>query len=97
MKHVFFLLFSFLSFSQSDVPMTLHTQFNGSFGYKIIGNTHNSFDNWQNPTPPCQMLNQSSATLTKALNQTIVGAYLYWAGVGDGTYDTSIQLNGINY
>ena len=97
-----YLLIIFLScftqlYAQSDVPLTLRAQFNGSYGYSIIGNTHNEFDNYQNPAPPCQMLNQSNATLNLLPNQTIIAAYLYWSGIGDGTFDTNIQLNGINY
>jgi gliding motility-associated-like protein len=84
--------------AQSDVPLTLRAQFNGSFGYTIIGNTMNEFDNWQPaPIPPCQMLTQSSATLNLLPNQTIVAAYLYWGGIGDGTFNDNITLNGLPY
>jgi gliding motility-associated-like protein len=84
-------------FSQSDVPLTLREQFNGAYGYTIIGNTHNEFDNWQEPYPECQMLTQSSATLNLEPNQNIVGAYLYWSGIGDGGLNPTVQLNGINH
>ena len=91
------LIFNFI-YSQSDVPLTLRTQFNGSFGYTIIGNTMNQSDNWfQNPPPPCQMLTQSDAILNLQPNQIIVAAYLYWGGIGDGTFDTIVQLNGTSY
>jgi gliding motility-associated-like protein len=39
------------------------------------------------------MLNSTSATLNLAANLTIEGAYLIWAGVGNGA-NTSITLNG---
>ena len=71
-----FLFFINVVFSQSDVPSTLKNQFNGRFGYTIIGNTHNELNNWQYPTPPCQMLTQSSATLNLSPNQNIVGTFL---------------------
>ncbi|TDP60205.1 T9SS type B sorting domain-containing protein [Flavobacterium dankookense] len=93
---LFLLVFSQV-FAQSDVPMSLRTQFNGPYGYTIIGNTHNEFDNWQTPVPPCQMLTQSSAVLNLQPNQNIVGAYLYWAGIGDGLLNPTIQLNNVNY
>lgn len=98
MRLTLFLLLTFtFCNAQSDVPLTLRAQYNGSYGYTIIGNTHNEFDNWQNPPPLCQMLTQSNATLNLAANQTIVGVYLYWSGIGDGTDNPTVQLNGVNY
>ena len=94
---IFLFLLPFLSYSQSDVPLSLKSQFNGHYGYTVIGNTHNSFDNWQSPNPPCQMLTQSSASLNLAPNQTIVAAYLYWSGIGDGSLNPTINLNSVNY
>ena len=83
------------SFGQTNVPHTLYHQFNGPFDYTIIGNTHNLYDNWTIPTQPCVMQTSSSATLNLAANQTIVGAYLIWAGIGNGQ-GTNITLNGNN-
>ena len=95
---IIFMLQVILCYSQSDVPLTLRAQFNGAYGYTIIGNTHNANDNWfQNPPPPCQMLTQSSATLNLLPNQIIMSAYLYWSGIGNGTQNSTIQLNGTNY
>jgi gliding motility-associated-like protein len=85
----------FLCNSQTNVPHTLYQQFNGPYDYSIIGNTHNLYDNWTLPTQPCVMLTSSSATLNLASNQTIVGAYLVWAGIGNGQ-GTTINLNGNN-
>ena len=81
--------------AQINVPHTLYQQFNGPYDYSIIGNTHNLYDNWTLPTQPCVMLTSSSATLNLASNQTIVGAYLVWAGIGNGQ-GTTINLNGNN-
>lgn len=98
MRFILLLLFTFsFCYSQFETPLSLRTQFNGSYGYTIIGNTHNAFDNWQIPVPPCQMLTQSSATLNLAPNQTIVAAYLYWSGIGNGLDSPNIQLNNVNY
>ncbi|TXD85157.1 T9SS type B sorting domain-containing protein [Subsaximicrobium wynnwilliamsii] len=80
--------------AQNDVPLTLYQQFNGKYGYTIIGNTQNEFDNYQLPPPPCQMITQSSAGLNLNVDQTIEGAYLYWAGIGDGSLPVNLQLNG---
>ncbi|WP_179019097.1 T9SS type B sorting domain-containing protein [Winogradskyella forsetii] len=90
-------VFSNLLLGQADTPLTLRTQFNGKYGYTIVGNTLNEFNNRQNPAPACQMLTQSSATLTLSPDQNIVAAYLYWGGIGDGTANPIVKLNGINY
>lgn len=95
MRYILFILFTFsICNAQYDVPITLLQQFNGQYGYTIIGNTHNEFDNWQAPPPPCQMLTQSSASLNLLPTQNIVAAYLVWSGIGTGN-DVSVQLNGI--
>lgn len=86
--------FSNLIAQPTTVPLELRAQFNGQYDYKIVGNTHNQFDNWQTPTPPCEMLTQSSAELSLEPNQEVVAAYLYWSGIGDGLFDPEIQLNG---
>ena len=98
MKNLIHLLifFSLSVFSQSDVPLTLRTQFNGSYGYTIIGNTLNPFDSQQLPSLPCEMLSVSSAVLNLNVTQTIQAAYLYWSGIGDGTFNPIIQLNSTN-
>ncbi len=90
---VCFCLLSYFGFSQNGVPHTLYQQFNGPYDYTIIGNTHNVGDNWSFPPPPFVMLTNSSATLSLNTNQTIEGAYLIWAGMGDGI-GTTVTLNG---
>jgi gliding motility-associated-like protein len=80
--------------AQNSVPHTLFQQFNGSYDYTIIGNTHNSTDAWGSPQPPIgTMLTSSSASLNLSSNQTVVGAYFIWAGITNGT-GTAIGLNG---
>ncbi|SHE57677.1 gliding motility-associated C-terminal domain-containing protein [Psychroflexus salarius] len=96
----FYLSFSFLIVLNinaqvpTTVPLELRAQFNGQYDYVVIGNTLNEFDNLSSPPPPCQMLSQSSAELSLEPNQSIVAAYLYWSGIGDGLFDPEIQLNG---
>lgn len=96
LKYVLFLLVLLPGFvkAQINVPHTLYQQFNGPFDYTIIGKSHNALDNWQSPVPPCFIQTNSSATLSLATNQTIVGAYLIWAGIGDGI-GSNITLNGV--
>jgi gliding motility-associated-like protein len=90
-----FCLSTFFGNAQVNVPHTMYQQFNGPYDYTIIGNTQNPYDNWTFPPQPCVMLTSSSATLNLAANQTIVGAYLVWAGIGNGQ-GTNINLNGNN-
>lgn len=76
-------------------PLNLYQQFNGQYDYTIIGKTHNTSDSYINPNPPASaLLTASSASLSLQPGQTIVGAYLIWAGVGTGA-GTSLSLNGI--
>ncbi|MFO7702323.1 MAG: hypothetical protein R6V37_04960, partial [Psychroflexus maritimus] len=91
---LFFLSYGINAQVPTDIPLELRAQFNGQFDYKIIGNTLNEFDNWQNPPPPCQMLTESSANLDLDPDQEVVAAYLYWSGIGDGLFDPEVQLNG---
>ena len=96
----FTLLFLFIlnvCIAQSDVPLTLYKQFNGNYGYTIIGNTHNALDNTTTPTAQCSLLSNSSATINLLPNENIVSAHLYWGGIGDGTLNQTIKLNGTNY
>lgn len=96
LTYIVILFLCFIGYAQipTDVPLELHAQFNGRYDYTVIGNTHNEFDNWQSPQPPCQMLTESSATLNLLPSQNIIAAYLYWSGIGDGTFDSNILLNG---
>ncbi len=70
----------------------LFAQFNGRYDYLAIGNTLNSFENNLN-TSFCEILPSSSADLNLDMTQSVVAAYLYWAGSGEA--DTEVQLNGI--
>ena len=90
---IFFCLLPYFCFSQNSVPHTLFQQFNGSYDYTIIGNTHNSSDAWGSPQPLIgTMLTSSSASLNLSSNQSVVGAFLIWAGITNGM-GTGISLN----
>jgi gliding motility-associated-like protein len=65
--------------------------FSGQYDYTAFGNTMNTVENGAGG--PCTILTESSATLSLNPDQTVVAAYLYWAGSGTG--DTEVLLNGV--
>ncbi|RMA58551.1 T9SS type B sorting domain-containing protein [Ulvibacter antarcticus] len=71
----------------------LFQQFNGRYDYLSFGNTLNLVEN-SGGTTSCEILTESSAELALLPGQTLVAAYLYWAGVGDG--DLEVKLNDTN-
>jgi gliding motility-associated-like protein len=74
----------------------LFQQFNGHYDYYAFGNTLNLTENTVpgNP-PPCEILTESSADFQLQPGQSIIAAYLYWAGVGDGDFEVSLNGNQI--
>ena len=82
------LLFTSLSFSQD---ITLYEQLNGRYDYVAIGNTMNLEENGANGN--CVIATDSAATLELSTDDTIIAAYLYWAGSDDGDFD--VLLNNI--
>lgn len=89
-KLLFLTLTSCLFLRAQDVA--LYTQHNGRFDFVFAGNTLNPQENSFMFTP--QILTESSADLNLASEDTVVAAYLYWAGSGTGDFDVS--LNGQN-
>lgn len=88
------ILVSAISYAQpTGFPLELRDQFNGQYDFTVIGNTFNLADNWDPSNPPCQLGTTSSAFLNLQTNQNIIGAYLYWSGIGDGTLEPTINLN----
>ncbi|MHA3789937.1 hypothetical protein ACX0HA_17150, partial [Flavobacterium hauense] len=80
---------------QKGVPFSLYRQFNGKYDYTAIGNTLNLQENAGIlVSDECGVLTQSSAALSLQPGQTIVAAYLYWAGSGLGDFD--VKLNNID-
>jgi gliding motility-associated-like protein len=84
------LLTDFSLFGQN---VGLYNQFNGQYDFTFVGNTMNLGEN--NITDGCEEMTvqTSSADLNLSPNQTIVAAYLYWAGSGSGDYD--VHLNSV--
>ncbi|OUR92248.1 hypothetical protein A9Q87_07140 [Flavobacteriales bacterium 34_180_T64] len=82
------LAFSISSFAQD---IELFQQFNGQYDYTAIGNTLNIVENGSSGL--CSILTSSSATLNLNSNQTVVAAYMYWAGSDTGDFE--VELNNI--
>lgn len=77
------------SFTKAQ-DISLYTQVNGRYDFTFVGNTMNIAEN--NPTNFFVTNTSSSATLNLGPDDTIVRAYLYWAGSGDGDFE--VDLNG---
>ncbi|HET8809395.1 MAG TPA: CARDB domain-containing protein, partial [Flavobacteriaceae bacterium] len=94
MKNYFF-FFSFFCFFWTcfGQQIDLYTQFNGRYDYVAIGNTLNTFENDGDSSTPCEITTGSAATLSMQPGQTIIAAYLYWAGSGSG--DFNVKLNDV--
>ncbi|OIQ38570.1 MAG: hypothetical protein BM563_05930 [Bacteroidetes bacterium MedPE-SWsnd-G1] len=86
----FIFIFCFLNLLNSySQEVTLYKQFGGHIDFTIIGNTMNLDEN--GAFSNCVINTSSSATLNLTDDETIKGAYLYWAGSGPG--DFGVQLN----
>lgn len=81
----------FLPSSVIGQNISLYEQVNGRYDFTFVGNTLNSAEN--NPTFGYVTGNSSAATLNLNTDDTVIRAYLYWAGSGDGDFE--VDLNGI--
>lgn len=81
------LLVGVTKLSAQDV--SLFQQFNGRFDYVAIGNTLNLNEN--GPLSQCEITTSSSATLQLQDSQSVIAAYLYWAGSDTGDFDIAIN------
>src|SRR5690606_41172121 len=89
-----FYLITIASFSKMYAqPIELYNTFFGKYDYTAIGNTMNPVENQLNALNPiaypCNILTSSSANLNLAPGQTVVAAYLYWAGSGTGDFNVT--------
>src|SRR5690606_19884567 len=75
--------------------ITLFQQFNGQYDYLAFGNTLNSGEN-NIDRDFCDVLSESQADLLMPPNTTIVAAYLYWAGSGNGDFEVALNNNPIS-
>ncbi|MGM0635086.1 MAG: hypothetical protein ACQESK_03400, partial [Bacteroidota bacterium] len=96
-KLLFFTLLCINSFYAQNQDFELYSQHNGSYNFKMIGNTMNVGENTFPLT--CEALTASSASLDLEEDQEVVAAYLYWSGSGDienPDYYTA-ELNGTEF
>jgi len=70
--------------------ISIFEQFNGRYDYTAIGNTLNPFEN-NLVGSFCEILPSSNAELNLDPDNTIIAAYLFWAGSGLG--DETVTLN----
>lgn len=85
--YLFLFFFPLLAIGQD---ISLYTQINGRYDFTFVGNTMNTAEN--NPSPGLVTQTSSTANLNLNPGDTVIRAYLYWAGSGDG--DFSVDLNG---
>lgn len=90
-KLLLLVLLSFINQISFGQNVELFTQWNGRYDFTFVGNTMNIAEN--NPSNFLVTNTSSSANLNLNPDDTIVAAYLYWAGSGDGDFD--VLLNGI--
>ena len=88
---IIFILFLCSLAAHSQINIEMYEQFNGRYDFTFVGNTLNTHPNTGDDTP-CEILTSSSASLNLNRTDTILKAYLYWAGSGTGDYN--VKLNG---
>ncbi|WP_051200114.1 T9SS type B sorting domain-containing protein [Flavobacterium subsaxonicum] len=96
MKQKLLLLFIVLInfFTAKGQQIGLYEQFNGRYDFTFFGNTLNQGENGTGM--PCAINTSSSATLSLAPNDTMLAAYLYWAGSGTGEFNITFNGNPIS-
>lgn len=78
------------STSARSQDILLYEQVNGRYDFTFVGNTMNTAEN--NPSPFYVTNTSSSAILNLSASDSVIRAYLYWAGSGDGDFE--VDLNG---
>ena len=84
-----FFIFNLQLFAQE---VTLYQQFGGHIDFTMIGNTLNLEENGLFAN--CAVNTSSSADLILNPDDTIIAAYLYWAGSGTGEFE--VKLNTVD-
>ncbi|NHN27579.1 T9SS type B sorting domain-containing protein [Flavobacterium jejuense] len=92
-KKYFYIYFAIILFPLflNGQDISLYTQINGRYDFTFIGNTMNSAEN--NITAGLVTGTSSTANLNLNSNDTVIKAFLYWSGSGDGDFE--VDLNGI--
>lgn len=75
----------------SQIDIALYEQFNGRYDFTFVGNTLNPAENNLEPVGVCAINTSSTAALNLQPSETVIAAYLYWAGSGTG--DFNVKLN----
>jgi gliding motility-associated-like protein len=86
------LLLWFIPININGQEIELYQQFNGRYDYLAFGNTLNISEN-TGTEGQCDFLTETSALFELQADQSLIAAFLYWAGSGEG--DFSVTLNGI--
>ncbi len=73
--------------------IALYEQHNGRFDYTAIGNTLNLIEN--GAFSECSILQGSEAELNMPASQSVIAAYLYWAGSGAGDFEVTLNETAI--
>jgi gliding motility-associated-like protein len=94
-KYNYFMLWllHFFAFSVWGQEVSLYQQFNGRYDFTFIGNTLNPAENSFQTSQ--EILASSAAELSLNSDDTLLKAYLYWAGSGDGDFE--VELNGESF
>jgi gliding motility-associated-like protein len=94
-KYNYFLLWllHFFAFSVWGQEVSLYQQFNGRYDFTFVGNTLNPAENSFQTSQ--EILASSAAELSLNSDDTLLKAYLYWAGSGDGDFE--VELNGESF
>ncbi len=92
MKKILLYLILFFNLHFFAQEVSLYQQFGGHIDFTMIGNTLNLEEN--GIFANCAINTSSSAELNLDPDDTIIAAYLYWAGSGTGEFD--VKLNNID-
>lgn len=90
-KYNYFLLLAlhFFILSVQGQNVSLFEQFNGRYDFTFVGNTLNPQENTFQIFP--NILTQSQANISLNSDDTLLKAYLYWAGSGDGDFEVFLN------
>ena len=92
-KLLCFIVFFLHIYSVRSQDISLYEQLNGTFDFTLMGNTLNLSEN--NFTNGPVTTTTSSASLNLNNDASVVRAYLYWAGSGDGDFNIKLNANNI--
>lgn len=89
MRYYIFILIFIFSWKNLAQDISLYQKFGGRLDFTMFGNTLNQGENGLFSN--CEINTSSSAHFQLQTNDTIVSAYLYWAGSGSGDFE--VKLN----